>query len=168
MKNLVRKFPTNKMERNDTSWEYNNEILFKYKLFMYFLRSSRRNFRKVSFASFTEFSFVCHLRHLNDGNFFESFINIEIFNELLSVGFMIWWTQFDISFWLILKSSKNLRKLEKVIWKKKPIKQIQSQFFFNRNFPQNIFVCWANRQNIFVLKNCPPKQKDNKELFEWN
>jgi lipopolysaccharide biosynthesis protein len=85
MKNLVRKFPTNKMERNDTFREYNNKIPFKYELFMYFLRSSRRNPGKVSFASFTEFSFVCHLRHLNDGNFSSPLLTLEFSKKFCQV-----------------------------------------------------------------------------------
>ncbi len=49
MKNLVIKFPTNKMERNDTSWEYNNEIPFKFKLFMYFFEEFKKKFSKSFF-----------------------------------------------------------------------------------------------------------------------
>ncbi len=50
MKNLVRKFLTNQMERNDTSLEYNNKVQFKFKLFMYFFEEFKKKFWKSFFC----------------------------------------------------------------------------------------------------------------------
>ncbi len=93
MKNLVRKFSTNKIKRNDTFWEYNNKIPFKFELFVYFFwrvqEEILEKFLLLFFEKFPSSSFF-HRRHLNDGNFHESFIKVRIFKEVLTVVCNFW------------------------------------------------------------------------------
>ncbi len=68
----------------------------------------------------------------------------------------LWFDNFSLTFtfWTIRKSSKNLRKLEKVIRKKKPIKLLSKYKanFLSIGIIHKIFLFgWANRQNKFVL-----------------